>query len=187
MGCVQQTSGEPVLDSGAVFAGNQPGYAFNRFVYKQPHPVFDPGGEYLYLLSERTYNEELGLFDFSFTNRNASRIYAVMLKADKPSPFAPRVMRPVRRKTRRRSPRTAENDRQEEYKETTVEEKTEVSDVIKNFRIDLPGLSNRIVPVPSPRTTSPVWTRRLMPCITPLRLRKDLAVDWQRYCKSAPL
>lgn len=112
-------------------------------------PVFDPGGEYLYLLSERTYNEELGLFDFSFTNRNATRIYAVMLKADKPSPFAAKSDEAGEKKDDEKKPAEPPKtvDKKSD-KKAVGEQKPEVPEAIKNFRIDLTGLSNRIVPVP---------------------------------------
>src|SRR6185437_8612876 len=53
------------------------------------NPVFDPGGKYLYFLSERDYNEVLGVYDIEFSNPKAGRVYAITLRADTPSPFAP--------------------------------------------------------------------------------------------------
>ena len=52
-------------------------------------PAFDPGGKYLFFVSQRDYNEVLGVFDFEFANPKADRVYIVTLRADLPSPFAP--------------------------------------------------------------------------------------------------
>ena len=53
-------------------------------------PRFDPGGKYLFFLSQRDYNEVLGVYDFEFSNPKATRVYLVTLRADLPSPFAPK-------------------------------------------------------------------------------------------------
>ena len=53
------------------------------------NPVFDPEGKYLYFLSNRDYNEVLGVYDAEFSNPKATRPYVVTLQSDLPSPFAP--------------------------------------------------------------------------------------------------
>jgi len=53
------------------------------------NPIFDPEGKYLYFLSTRDYNEVIGAYDFEFANPMPTRVYAVTLRADTPSPFAP--------------------------------------------------------------------------------------------------
>jgi tricorn protease len=57
--------------------------------YNSHSPAFDPEGHYFYFLSERDYNEVLGVYDSEFANPKATRIYATTLRADAPSPFAP--------------------------------------------------------------------------------------------------
>jgi tricorn protease len=52
-------------------------------------PVFDPDGRYLYFLSDRDLNASVGAFDLSYVYNNTSRIYALTLRRDLPSPFAP--------------------------------------------------------------------------------------------------
>ncbi len=52
-------------------------------------PVFDPDGKYLYFLSNRDYNEVLGVYDLEFSNPKATRVYVTTLRADTASPFAP--------------------------------------------------------------------------------------------------
>ncbi len=50
-------------------------------------PYFDPEGKYLYFLSNRDYNEVLGVYDFEFANPKAGRVYITTLRADEPSPL----------------------------------------------------------------------------------------------------
>ncbi len=83
-------------------------------------PVFDPGGRYLYFLSNRDYNEVLGVFDSEFSNPNATRVYAITLRNDVLSPVAPRV--------------------------DEVEKPETAGD--PPFRIDLAGLPDRVIGLP---------------------------------------
>jgi tricorn protease len=53
-------------------------------------PAFDPDGKYLFFLSEREINPTLGSFELSYTVNRTSRPQALVLRADLPSPFAPR-------------------------------------------------------------------------------------------------
>lgn len=87
------------------------------------NPIFDPEGKYLYFLSNRDYNEVLGVYDTEFSNSKATRVYVVTLRADLPSPFAPRS-------------------------DEAVEKKAEVA--AGPFRIDLAGLADRVVAFPVP-------------------------------------
>ena len=50
-------------------------------------PIFDPGGRYLYFLSNRDYNAVPGSFDMEFSNPQATRVYAVTLQTSLSSPF----------------------------------------------------------------------------------------------------
>ncbi|MGZ6143283.1 MAG: S41 family peptidase, partial [Myxococcales bacterium] len=50
-------------------------------------PVFDPEGKFLYFLSNRDFNEVLGVFDTEFSNPKAGRVYVATLRADEPSPL----------------------------------------------------------------------------------------------------
>ena len=54
------------------------------------NPIFDPDGKYLYVLSTRDYNEVIGVYDEEFSNPKATRVYAITLRNDLPSPFAAR-------------------------------------------------------------------------------------------------
>ncbi len=53
-------------------------------------PVFDPDGKYLYFLSNRAFEPVYGDFDNSWTYPNSTRIVAMALRQDVPSPLAAR-------------------------------------------------------------------------------------------------
>src|SRR5208282_3934115 len=117
-------------------------------------PAFDPGGKYLFFLSQRDYNEVLGVYDFEFSNPKATRVYVVTLRADLPSPFAPQSDEVEVKKADAAVPAEAKTkDAKSEAKggekagekagEKTAEKK-------EPFRMDLEGIGNRIVSLPNP-------------------------------------
>src|SRR5208282_3046513 len=134
------------------------------------NPVFDPDGKYLYFLSGRDFNEVLGVYDFEFANPKAIRVYAVTLRADATSPFAPQSDEVEIKK--------ANPDEKEEAKPSTGEEKTKKPEKAESkkagqkpeekkpeekkpeekkpeekkeaFRIDLDGIQNRVFSLPTP-------------------------------------
>ena len=53
-------------------------------------PVFDPEGSYLYYLSDRSFSPSYSDFDPTWIYANSTNIVAVPLRADVPSPLAPR-------------------------------------------------------------------------------------------------
>lgn len=59
--------------------------------YSDHDPVFDPGGDYLYYLTEREMNAVYGSLDQEmWTYVNSTRIAALPLRSDSPSPLSPR-------------------------------------------------------------------------------------------------
>lgn len=58
--------------------------------FSDAQPVFDPEGKFLFYLSNRTFEPVYGDFDNGWTYPNSTRIVAVPLKADTPSPLAPK-------------------------------------------------------------------------------------------------
>jgi tricorn protease len=136
-------------------------------------PLFDPEGNYLYFQSDRDYNEVLGNFDFEFANPKTTRPYLVTLRADAPSPF-PALSDETAIKRREPEADASESetdnnkekadDNKNEKKNKKADEKKksssedqkkeeakreeELKEVIKNFRIDLEGIQNRIVAMP---------------------------------------
>ncbi len=53
-------------------------------------PVFDPGGDYLYYLSDRSFGPSYSAFDRTWIYANATNLVAVPLRKDVASPLAPR-------------------------------------------------------------------------------------------------
>ncbi|MGC9157373.1 MAG: S41 family peptidase [Terracidiphilus sp.] len=122
--------------------------------YSSFDPVFDPAGKYLYFLSLRTFNEVLGTFDdMEFANPQAAKVYAITLRADEPSPFAPesdevKVTAPAGAAApvaSAQSPaaKSAGTGAAGAKKEEKTAEKIP-------FRIDLGGIESRIVVFPMP-------------------------------------
>jgi tricorn protease len=58
--------------------------------YNDQEPVFDPDGKYLYFLSNRTLQPIYSDVDNTWVYANTTNIAAVALRADVPSPLAPR-------------------------------------------------------------------------------------------------
>src|SRR5271157_3836603 len=110
------------------------------------NPVFDPADKYLYFLSNRDYNEVLGVYDFEFANPKATRVYVVTLRSDLPSPFAP--------KSDEAGPKKPEKPPEEKKEEKKAEEPPPVRQVPKDFRIDLAGIGDRVVALPTPPENS---------------------------------
>ena len=105
------------------------------------NPVFDPEGKYLYFLSNRDFNEVLGVYDFEFANPKATRVYAVTLRADLPSPFAPKSDEAGAKEPEAAAP---------PKEEAKAEAKPGAREVPKDFRIDLAGIMDRVVALPIP-------------------------------------
>jgi len=57
--------------------------------YSDREPVFDQNGKYLYFLSDRTFLPTLIGPEININFQNTTGIYALVLRADTPSPFAP--------------------------------------------------------------------------------------------------
>jgi tricorn protease len=58
--------------------------------YADGSPAFDPEGKYLFYTSDRTFDPVYGKFDNSWTYPNATRLLALPLRKDVPSPLAAR-------------------------------------------------------------------------------------------------
>jgi len=112
-------------------------------------PTFDPGGKYLFFLSQRDYNEVLGVYDFEFANPKATRVHLVTLRADLPSPFAPQSDEAGKKSDESPGKDQAKPADKDQAK-PGEKDKKEAEDVAKNFRIDLAGIENRVVALPMP-------------------------------------
>ena len=125
------------------------------------NPVFDPDGKYLYFLSARDFDEVLGVYDFEFANPKAFRVYAVTLRTDTPSPFAPQSDEAEVKKTapdekeeaqpaEEMKPEAKKGAKQEKKAEEKKPEEKKPEEKKEPFRIDLDGIQNRIVALPGP-------------------------------------
>jgi tricorn protease len=132
--------------------------------YNSHSPAFDPEGHYFYFLSERDYNEVLGVFDMEFANPKATRIYAMTLRANAPSPFAPQsdevtikppeVPTPVPPGTTPQGPPEAKPGAASKPTPAEAREAKPVRGGEEKkkepFRIDLDGIGDRVVSLPVP-------------------------------------
>jgi tricorn protease len=125
-------------------------------------PIFDPDGKYLYFLSDRDYNEVLGNIDFEFANPKTTRVYIVTLRKDEASPF-PALSDEAEIKKEEPAPEAGKESKNEasssakgrdkadkekdKGKEATAKEKEKAKPA--EFRIDLDGIQDRIVALPT--------------------------------------
>ena len=130
-------------------------------------PIFDPDGRYLYFLSDRDFNEVLGNIDFEFANPKTTRVYIVTLRADEPSPFpalsdetAPKSEVPPASATATDTAQDQNESKTKNRKDTAKnQDKDQDTDKDKDkdkqkekkvpFRIDLDGLQQRVVALPT--------------------------------------
>jgi len=122
--------------------------------------VFDRDKRYLYFLSDRDYNEVLGNIDFEFANPKTTRVYAVTLTADEPSPFPtlsdevkvkseePAAATPVPELNKKGKQPPIKKEPEPKTEERAVQ--TETKEPPRVFKIDLDGIQNRIVALAVP-------------------------------------
>lgn len=128
--------------------------------YNDSEPRFDPGGKYLYFLSDRFFYPSGGQFDPRFNYYYTTGIFALTLKADEASPFAPESDEEKEAEGEKKpagetpaaapgaaQPGEAEKEKSEEKK---PEEKKKQA---KPVQIDIEGLGERIATVPIPPGT----------------------------------
>ncbi len=142
-------------------------------------PYFDPEGKYLYFLSNRDFNEVLGVYDMEFANPKAGRVYIVTLRADEPSPLPvlsdevtsaqapdvlltptpgnqkptgqpPQTPRPKTKPPAASQPQTETSEAKTKAEIAAAEQKPGTRPPLKNFHVDLEGIQNRIVALPIP-------------------------------------
>ena len=105
-------------------------------------PVFDPEGRYLYFLSDRDLNASVGRFDLSYVYNNLTRVYALTLRRDVPSPLAP--------ESDEARPGGAADKKEDAKKEDASKSAPKE---IPPLRIDLDGIEERIAAFPMPPAT----------------------------------
>ncbi len=128
--------------------------------YPSFDPIFDPDGKYLYFLSYRTFNEVPGTFDdVDFANPQPAKVYAITLRADEPSPFAPQsdeaAVTPPADASRSAGSSQPSGSASPENSKAGKDsgagaKKAEKPAKKEPFRIDLDGIQSRIVALPTP-------------------------------------
>jgi len=123
--------------------------------YSDSEPVFDPDGKYIFFLSQRFYYPSSGVTEQRFNYYDTTGIFALMLKADEPSPFAPQTdeekgpeAKPAANGTPAAGAAPAGGAPPAEGAKP-AEQKPE-DKAPKPIQIDLDGLGNRITQVPVP-------------------------------------
>ena len=108
--------------------------------YTDSSPVFDPGGKYLYFLTNRNFNPVYSDFDNSWIYSNATQIAAVTLTKDIMSPLAPKNDSTVVKKEEEKKADEKKGDEKKDEKKD--EPKT------KEVKIDFDGFEQRVVMLP---------------------------------------
>lgn len=103
-------------------------------VLRDTKPAFDPNGKYLYFLSARDFDPVQNNLHFGWSFPKGVRPYLLTLQRDLRSPFTP-------------EPAPPKSEAAEQYEAAKSEEK---KDEVKPVRIDLDGISGRIVAFPVP-------------------------------------
>jgi tricorn protease len=112
--------------------------------YSSGSPVFSGNGKYLFFVSDRDFNPIYSATEWNHAYRDMGRIYFVTLAKDTPNPFRPKFEdEPAAEKKEEKK-----SDKPEEKKDEKKEEKKDAGPT--PIKVDLDGLSNRIVSVPGP-------------------------------------
>jgi tricorn protease len=111
-------------------------------MFNEVEPVWDPSGDYLYYLADRTYAPQISTVEWNFATDRSTSIFALALRAEVEHPFGP------------------ESDEVSVGDEDAVTRTRVLRTARRNCRVSSPSIS-RAWPTASPacrsrRTTSPV-------------------------------
>jgi len=107
-------------------------------LWNEYSPSWDPGGQYLYYMSDREFAPQIGSFEFNYVVDRETSIYALALTADVPHPFPPRSDEVEVEEEGGEAENGEEKDAEKEAEE---DGETEVE-------IDFDGLAERVARVP---------------------------------------
>lgn len=105
---------------------------FNEF-----EPVFDPNGDYLYFLSDRSYAPQFSTWEWNYATNRMTGIFALALRKDVKSPFPPKSDE-VKVEEEKEDDGDSKSKKKSKKKE---EEKSEL-------KIDFDGLAQRVIRFP---------------------------------------
>jgi tricorn protease len=106
-------------------------------VLKDGNPVFDPEGQYLYFLSQREFHPTADALHFGYGFTTSTRPYLITLQKELTSPFLPQP-----------KPFDEPSEEDEEEKKDKKDKKSQQDKKIKDIRIDLDGIQDRILAFP---------------------------------------
>jgi tricorn protease len=126
--------------------------------FRDVHPSWDPDGKFLYFLSYRVFDPVYDSLYFDLGFPRAIRPYLVTLTADEPSPFVPRPRgmaggppKPsAPTPTPAPAPSPSPGSKRAKGDQKKVEEKSAEAAGSAPLRIDLEGITERVLPVPVP-------------------------------------
>jgi tricorn protease len=117
-------------------------------------PVFDPEGKYLYFLSNRAFEPVYSDFDNSWAYPNSTRVVAMPLRKDVPSPLAARNdvegddKDKAEKKDEAKKDDAAAKKDDAKKSDATAKKDDDKKDAPKPVAIDLDGLDARVVVLP---------------------------------------
>ncbi len=119
-------------------------------------PVFDPNGDYLYFLSDRQFQPQIGSFEYNYAADRETYIYALALCEDTAHPFPPRSDEVEIEDEEENGEandgaddgKENERDGEEDEDENADKGEGEGGEEKDRDRIDLDGLAGRVARVP---------------------------------------
>lgn len=109
--------------------------------YSDAQPTFDPDGKYLYFLTNRDFTPSYSDVQNTFIYSNSTKIAAISLRDDVPSPLAPKNDSVAMKKDEKNGKDSKKNSKKENLKEKKEEKSSGVD-------IDFKGISGRAVILP---------------------------------------
>jgi tricorn protease len=121
--------------------------------YSDSDPVFDPDGEYLYYLSNRTLEPIYSDMDDTWVYPNTTNIVAVPLRSDVASPLAPRNDEEEVKEEKADDEDAEESEKKKDGKKKgkkadDEDDESEKEEKPEPVKIDLEGFENRVVVLP---------------------------------------
>lgn len=108
--------------------------------YNEYEPVFDPNGDYLYFLSDRSYAPQFSSWEWNYATNRMTGIYALALRKDVKHPFPPKS-------DEVKEEEEVESDNDEADNKKDKKEK-EGKNTDKKLKIDFDGLADRVTGFP---------------------------------------
>ncbi len=119
--------------------------------YSAYYPAFDPEGKYLYLFWNRSFVPVFSDFQFSLLYANSTRVAAVPLRKDVPSPLAPRNDEEEAEEEDDEEAEDEGETKGKKGKKQKDEGEDEDEDAVEPVEIDVEGFESRLVVLPAAR------------------------------------